>query len=493
MKTFDQPQRQSPLAVFMMFFHIFRVVIGQVWPAAIGLFFGKKENIGMKFLIIGGALVLFILIKTLLDYWFMKFSIHQGQLLVRKGFFTKKRVTIPLERIQAVHLEQSLLHSLTRTYKVLVDTAGTNEEELKIYAIAAEDAIALRHILLNAMQQTTETETIPSVSTSGNYQLISKLNIGGLLKLSLSANHLETMGIIAAFVIGKYEDIKPLINKIPLLKQLDSYSESVQFTWTVIATLAIISLIVTMLISIVRTFLRFYDYTVKKDGRGFHIRWGLLQVKQKMIPFNKIQMVSWRSNFIRRLIGLGLLHLKIAGQKEEKVKLRLELPITSPEQVSKIIQTYQSSLPAQEDIKGYQIHHTYIFQRAFFITLPFLLVLTVAAYFVWKWKALMILLWWPLSVLKNWWYYNNFRFWISNEGLQRYASTFGKNEVLLNWNNIQYVQLRQSLFQKKRGLSTLFLHTAAGRFELPFISYEQALQISNYALYKTESTQQTWM
>lgn len=493
MKTFDQPQRQSAFAVFMMFFHIFRVVIGQVWPAAIGLFFGKKENIGMKFLVLGGGLVLFILIKTLLDYWFMKFSIHQGQLLVRKGLFTKKTVTIPLERIQAVHLEQSLLHTLTRTYKVLIDTAGTDEEELKIYAIAAEEATALRHILLNAMQPAGDAETSNITTSGGKYQTISKLNIAGLLKLSLSANHLETMGIIAIFVIGKYEDIKPLINKIPLLKELESYSDTVQFTWTVIASLAIISLIITILISIVRTFLRFYNYTVRKDGKGFHIRWGLLQIKQKMIPFNKIQMVSWRSNFVRRLIGLGLLHLKVAGQKEEKVKLRLELPMTSSEQVASILYTYQVSLPRQDSGQAYKIHPAYILLRTFFVTIPGLLILAIGFYFIWQWNSLWILLWWPISIAKNWWYWMNFRFWVSGEGLQRYASTFGKTEMLLNWNNVQYVQLRQSIFQKKRGLATLWLHTAAGKFELPYISYEQGLQISNYALYKTESTQQTWM
>jgi len=493
MKTFDQPQRQSPFAVIMMFFHIFRVVVGQVWPIAIGLFFGKKENIGMKFLVIGGGLVLFILIKTLLDYWYMKFSIHQGQLLVRKGFFTKKNVTIPLERIQAVHLEQSLLHSLTRTYKVLIDTAGTDEEELKIYAIAAEDATALRLFLLNAMHRSADGESDKQPITATNYQLVSKLSIKGLLKLSLSANHLETMGIIAVFVIGKYEDIKPLINKIPLLKQLRSYSDTVQFTWTVIASMAIIILIITMLISIVRTFLRFYDYTVKKDGKGFHIRWGLLQIKQKMIPFNKIQMVNWRSNFIRRLIGLGLLSLKVAGQKEEKVKLRLELPITSPEQVTAIIQTYQSTLPSNVSDQGYRIDFSYVIQRTLFVVLPFVLIATAGLYFVWQWNALWVLIWWPLSFIKNWWYWNNFRFWVADTGIQRYASTFGKNEMLLNWNNIQYVQLRQSLFQKRKGLATLYLHTAGGRFELPFIQHTQGLQISNYALYKTESTQQNWM
>lgn len=493
MKTFDQPQRQSPFAVVMMFFHIFRVVIGQVWPAAIGVFFGKKENIGMKFLIIGGGLVLFILIKTLLDYWFMKFSIQQGQLLVRKGFFTKKNITIPLERIQAVHLEQSLLHTLTRTYKVLIDTAGTDEEELKIYAIAAGDATELRQLLLNAMETSTNNDIGKTITAIENYQLVSQLHIGGLLKLSLSANHLETMGVITAFVIGKYEDIKPLINKIPLLKELESYSDTVQFTWTVIATLVIVSLVLTMLISIIRTFLKFYDYTVKMNTKGFHIRWGLLQIKQKMIPFNKIQMISWKSNFIRRLIGLGLLHLKVAGQKEEKVKLRLELPITSPKQVTSILHTYQVSLPRQDSGQAYKIHPAYILLRTFFVTIPGLLILTIGFYFIWQWNSLWILLWWPISIAKNWWYWMNFRFWVSGEGLQRYASTFGKTEMLLNWNNVQYVQLRQSIFQKKRGLATLWLHTAAGKFELPYISYEQGLQISNYSLYKTESTQQNWM
>lgn len=492
MKTFDQPQRQSPFALVIMFFYIFRVVIGQVWPAMIGFFFGKKENMGLKWLIIGGSLVVFVLIKTLLDFWYMKFSIQNGQFVVRKGFFTKKNITIPLERIQAVHLEQSLLHTVTKTYKLLIDTAGTEEAEIKIYAIAADDAIALRQLLLNAIPQA-GVVTTSSVAASGSYEPVSRLSISGLFKLSLSANHLETMGIIAVFIFGKYEDIKPLINKIPLLKQLESYSDTVEFTWTVIASLAIVSLIITMLISVVRTFLRFYDYTVKKDRKGFHIRWGLVQVKQKMIPFSKIQMISWKSNFVRRLIGLGLLNLKVAGQQEEKLKLRVEFPFTDEEQVFAVIKHYQAALPSGVHANGYHMHHSFIFQRALFVTLPFLLVLSVIFYLIWSWSGLLVFIWGPISVARNWWYWKNFRFWVSEQGLQRYASTFGKNEMLLNWKNIQYVQLRQSIYQQRKGLATLLLHTAGGRFELPFIQYEQGMQISNYALFRTESSQKNWI
>lgn len=490
MKIFDQPQRQSPLALVMMFFYVFRVVIGQVWPALIAVFLGKKENMGTKWLILGGSVILFVLIKTVLDYFYFTFYIQNGQFIIRKGFFTKKNITIPIERIQAIHLEQSLLHTLSGTHKVLMDTAGTEKEEVKIYAIASEKAIALREIILAEPQVTTE--EVPAMRINRN-KLISKLNIAGLLKLSLSANHLETMALIGAFVIGKYEDIKPLINNIPLLKQLESYGDTVEFTWMAITTLTVFVLIITIVFSVVRTFLKFYGYTVMMGDRGFHIRWGLLQVKQKMVPFAKIQMVTWRSNFLRRLLGLGLLNFKVAGERETKVKLKIELPTTTENQVSTLIHAYQPLLPALAQKEGYTIHASYIIRKALFVTLPILLALFGLLSLKWGWSGLWVMLLWPFSILKNWWYWTNFRFWISGTGVQRYASSFGKKEMLLNWNNIQYVQLRQSLFQKRKQLATLVLHTAGGKFELPYIRYDEGIEISNYALFRTESTQQTWM
>ena len=490
MKTFETPQRQSPLALVMMFFKIFRTVITIIWPILIGLLVGgKKENLGLKWLIAGAALLLFVLVRTVLDYLYFRFSIKDGQLIVRKGFFYKTAITVPLERIQAVHLEQSFLHSVTLTHKLIIDTAGKEGAEVTIYAIPSSDAIALRTLILDRVDiRTTEiTETKPAT------KLVSKLNLLDLLKLSLSANHIETIAVVLAFLMGRYEDVKPLLENTPLLNNVLSYGETMKYTWQFLTTLFIIVTIITIAISCIRMFLRFYNYTVRMDRKGYYIRWGLLQVRQKMIPFRRIQMIRWRSNFIRRLMGLALLNLKVSGTDETKKKVLIELPITDTSQIRQIVPVYQPLLPAETGAIGQKIHRSYAYRKTLFITLPVLLVVAGFLALVWQWYALLVFIWLPYSFGLQLLYCRNFRFWATPEGLQLYKSTWGKGEAILNWKNIQYVQIRRSIYQRKKELATLFLHTAGGQFEIPYMKYDQALAISNYALFRTESSQETWM
>jgi len=491
MKTFETPQRQSPLALVMMFFKIFRTVITVIWPILIGLLLGKnKESTGLKWFIAGGAILLFVLVRTVLDYLYFRFSINDGQLVVRKGFFYKKAITVPLERIQAIHLEQSFLHTITLTHKLIIDTAGKEDAEVTIYAIPSSDALALRTLILNSVNEKTNSSATEEIPAS---KLISKLNLSGLLKLSLSANHIETIAVVMAFMFSRYEDVKPIIQNTPFLKNIISYGESVKYTWQLIAGLFVFVTVITIILSCIRIFLRFYNYTVKMDMKGYYIRWGLLQVKQKMIPFKRIQMIMWRSNFIRRLIGLALLNLKVAGTDEAKKKILIELPITDTDQIRQIIPVYQPVMPAETGVTGNKIHRSYAYRKTLFITLPVLIAVAGVAAFFWQWYALWVFVWLPYSLGLQLLFCHNFRFWITANGLQQYKSTWGRAEALLNWKNIQYIQIRQSIYQKRKGLSTLILHTAGGRFELPYIQYEESLQISNYALYRTESSQQTWM
>jgi putative membrane protein len=491
MKTFETPQRQSPLALVMMFFKIFRTVITVIWPALIGLLLGgKKGNVGLKWLIAGASILLFVLIRTVLDYLYFRFSIKDGQLVVRKGFFYKTAITVPLERIQAVHLEQSFLHSVTLTHKLIIDTAGKEGAEVTIYAIPSSDAVALRTLILNRVD---ESKTVTEAEAKPVAKLISRLDLPGLLKLSLSANHIETIAVVLVFLIGRYEDVKPILGNTPFLNELVSYGETMKYTWQLLTTLFVIVTVITIIISCIRMFLRFYNYTVRMDRKGYYIRWGLLQVKQKMIPFKRIQMIRWRSNFIRRLIGLALLNLKVSGTDETKKKVLIELPITDTGQIRQIVPVYQPVLPSETGAATQKIHRSYAYRKTLFITLPVLIVVAGCLALVWQWYALLVFIWLPYSLGLQLLYCRNFCFWTTPEGLQQYESTWGRAEAILNWKNIQYIQIRQSIYQRKKGLATLSLHTAGGQFQIPYITHEQALAISNYALFRIESTQENWM
>lgn len=204
-------------------------------------------------------------------------------------------------------------------------------------------------------------------------------------------------------------------------------------------------------------------------------------------------MIRWRSNFFRRLIGLALLNLKVAGTDETKKKVLLELPITDINQIKQIVPMYQPLLPTETGAVGQKIHRSYAYRKTLFITFPVLIVIAGLLALIWQWYALLVFTWLPYSLGLQLLYCRNFRFWATPEGLQQYKSTWGRTEAVLNWKNIQYVQIRQSIYQRKKGLATLLLNTAGGKFELPYILHEQALAISNYALYRTESSQQHWM
>ena len=69
---------------------------------------------------------------------------------------------------------------------------------------------------------------------------------------------------------------------------------------------------------------------------------------------------------------------------------------------------------------------------------------------------------------------------------------FGEERILMKWYKLQSVQLSQSIYQRRKGLANLTLHTAGGRITIYYIPLPAAYAILNYSLYKTETSKETW-
>lgn len=58
---------------------------------------------------------------------------------------------------------------------------------------------------------------------------------------------------------------------------------------------------------------------------------------------------------------------------------------------------------------------------------------------------------------------------------------------------IQAVEFHQTIFQKKRSLSSLRVMNASGSITIPFIDELMAKKIYNYLLFHTEVSKKRWM
>ena len=60
------------------------------------------------------------LLRTLFRHFTLQYGIHQGELIVKQGFFFRSLRTVPTRRIQNVDLRQNVLHRLLGVYEVHV-------------------------------------------------------------------------------------------------------------------------------------------------------------------------------------------------------------------------------------------------------------------------------------------------------------------------------------------------------------------------------------
>ncbi|MDG1786185.1 MAG: PH domain-containing protein, partial [Ilumatobacter sp.] len=143
------PQRQSPLAIVFLGLRILRS-LGIAQIVIVVLFIMRAPFNGalsvLPFVIIvafGGF--------SALAWWRYTFQVLDDELVVTKGIVRVVRLNVPIERIQSIAIEQQLLHRLTGLVKVAVDTAGSNEAEFSIDAVARPVAEELQRRAVTAV------------------------------------------------------------------------------------------------------------------------------------------------------------------------------------------------------------------------------------------------------------------------------------------------------------------------------------------------------
>lgn len=481
----SKPQRQSPVALLFIIWRILK----ESWIAIL-LVFGKylfrdAEQTKSKFddnaiyYALGFfVFILLIRINQLIQFFRFRIYVQGGELIVISGVLSKTQTILPLERVQSVHLKQNYLHRFTNTCGLKLETAGSAHTEVEIDAIDLHKAMALQQILQK------QTHAVVSGEKQEVPASILGISTADVLKLAISENHIKTLLLILFFALARLDDLRQYFG-VDTEKVIGDGVDKVLSASQLWVLLICAVLTLTLAVSFARVLIRYYAMQLRISEKGFQMQWGFLQTQQKMLLHNKVQMLSWNSNWVRGLLGIRILRFFMAGEDIVKDGQWIRLPVLQQDVLRKIIAPYQSVWPA-ENSAPHKVHHAYGWRMTVLIGLPACVLLCIPIY-LWKpWLVAFPILALMYYAISNLIAQRNFRYWYNHQTIQCTKGVWGREHVLLNFERVQHVEIKTSPYLRAKQLATLVLHTAGEKVVIPYIDLAQANYLADCCLLNIE-------
>lgn len=473
------PEKLSPVALIF----ILGKIIKDSWPLfliIVGRIIINEQNdeksntsVGIYFILGISLLILFIHINQLINFFLFRIQIKGAELVVTGGLLSKSKTIVPINRVQSVHLIENYLHKLTNTCAIKVETAGSDAIEIEVAAINKEKALSLQSLLQNASLKANQNKVTEQIQIMG-------IRFRDVIKLAISENHIRTFLIILVFAYSRLEDVKQLFG-YDASNIIDEQVNQVAFSVSNILTLFTVGLIVTLLVSFIRVLLRYHEMNIKSNAKGFQMEWGFLQTQQKMLIQNKVQLISWNNNFLRKILGIQIVRFFMTGEDINLTKQHIQLPVMQSSLLYQLVSPYQTIWPSSNETVN-SVHHSYGWRNTLLFVLPITMVISASIYFWNPWYILLVLIVLLYLTISNWVKYRKFKYWYNESAIQIQKGIWGEENILLNFKKTQHVLVKTSPFLRRKNLATLELHTAGETIILPFIPLEQAQYIADWAL-----------
>ena len=492
---FSIPQRQSPKGLILFFAVTLKNIVKAIWPVAI-LFLFKHNSLDTSKLFIAytiiGIILVLVVANTILYFMNFYFYIRNNELFIEKGFLKKVKIIIPLDKIQTINTRQNLLQQFLKVVTLEIDTAGSSQKEARFISLTRETADALQETLSvvsndnNEQIETEESGPIPKKRT------ILHLNTIDLIKVGFSENHLKSLVVIYLFVNGIYQQLRDIFKNA-----VDSASNQaggfIENSGAIFITIMlIISLLLLIAFSILLVILRYFDLRFSRQDGAFVLKSGLINKKDILIPFSKIQVISWSSNPLRKLMDFVSVHIIQASNEDLNKKQAIIIPGCNKTHLA----TIQNELFPQTQATDWTTHksHPMFFVRLWIIRVCIIAIPLLIAFF-YDWQTYAIIgTWVIISGFLSYVSYTRRYLKINTELLQLSKGCIGQHFSMMFNFKIQTITYNQTIFQRRRKTASISIFTSGGmRLRIPYLQEQVAMELYNYLLYCTESTIKKWM
>ncbi|SDS33318.1 putative membrane protein [Formosa sp. Hel1_31_208] len=493
---FSQPMRQSSKGIIIIFgfnaFKFFKRFF--VIFIAFGLSLTKKKSFAnlspntILLIIVGIIIILFVV--AVLKYLNFKFYLNDDDFHLSRGIMNKDKTVIPKSKIQNVYIKQNLLQQIINVVSVNIETAGDDKSEIEISALDKPTALRLKKQLFNKVDTTSSNQIEYIEQTT----VFFKASMKRLLLEGLSQNHLKSFAIIMSFVFGLYYEFKDYLKDLNLQERIENsvHFDSDTLLSILIANLIIIVIVIfiSSLFSVVKTLIVNFGLEVIEHQKTIEINKGLLNKVSLSLTPSRIQNLVITTNRLKQYLGLHTVSVKQAmvnnKQKKSFVIVALE-KIQLYHLLDKLLKQYNHALQKNKP----EPYYNRISAIEMFL---FILVINIPAYVIFgneKWWINLILF--PIAALYIYISFKKAYFTLDDHFVTIGSGVIDTTTNILEIHKIQSVEIKQSIFQKRRNIASVIISTASKDVKIPYIKEELAIQIHNFLLFKVESQQKDWM
>ncbi|WP_333608870.1 PH domain-containing protein [Arsukibacterium sp.] len=502
-----QWQRLSPIALVYFCLQLFKSILGNLSyliPAIIVFYRGIQKYPGY-FALGLGLLLLFLAVVGMLRYLAFRFRVTQDTVEIHSGVLRKKQLNLPFNRIQNVRLLQPLYYRPTDHLSVILDTAGSSQQEAQLAALPKQQAEALQQAIYQAKQQQSSTaehaaeHSLQQAEVPAE-QLLCSRSVKDLILYGISNNRvLLLLGLAAPFYKAITDIVTEQLQRFGL--DLSHWFDATQQSWLWIAlavlALAMLFMLLITLLSIAVSVMSYYQFRLWRSTDRYIRRSGLLTRHEISMKSSRLQWLHLQQDWLDKVFGrvnvrYEQLFSPIAAAQGEAGQGNIMVPALLPAQASGLLdEVYPDNQLATMTFRP--VNWRYLMAGLILFCVPFL---ALSGYFYSTEQPVLaglstagLLLSGGLQFMR----WRRLGYAMDAEYFYLRRGIIGIDYFCVPLHKLQQLELQQHWFMQRAGLRHLTLVYAAGSLTVHYMPAAEAEVMANYALYQAQSSGRGWM
>jgi putative membrane protein len=289
-----------------------------------------------SYLLVLGIALLGVIHRAI-DWWRFTYEVTPRELRVQSGVISRRERTIPLDRIQSVDINESLLQRLFGVVRVRIESAasGGKGADVTLDAVSRRDAAALRSELTAVTRGRTAAEAGPVPPTGTvpepESDLILRLSLARLVMTGATSGRVgPALGVLA----GAFQLLQD-VGSNDLWERAARVGENTTLNGVVV--LIILLAIGAWVLAIGSTILTFAGFELRRSGDRLLISYGLLERRRSTIPLARVQAVTISEGVLRQPLGLASVRIESAGYGKDAAASGVLAPLLRRDEIAGLL------------------------------------------------------------------------------------------------------------------------------------------------------------